>query len=79
MTFIQVTDENRHWVDKIFAGDEAQYWVHYNWYWERNARTHPGIEFRLIQVDGPEQPVGVIAFGQHFEDQELTRRLRGAG
>ncbi|NLG08722.1 MAG: GNAT family N-acetyltransferase [Deinococcales bacterium] len=79
MRLVEVDDDNRRWVDEVFAGDEAQYWVHYNRYWVQNARTHPDIAFRLIEVDEVDRPVGVIAYGQHYQDEALTRPVPGAG
>ena len=72
MRFDEVTPESRYWINEIFAGIEARYWVHYNSYWEKYAQAHPDIEFKLIRVDEQVDPVGVIAYGPHFTDEKLT-------
>ncbi len=79
MKFVEVTPENQHWVSEISAGKEARSWVHRNSYWARNAAEHPEIAFRLIMVDDQEDPVGTIAFGQHFADEELSVLRPGVG
>jgi diamine N-acetyltransferase len=78
MHFESILPENERFVDAIYAGDEAQYWVHYNGYWKDNARNKPGIEARLITVDGVDEPVGFIAYGQHYQDEELTQPVPGS-
>ena len=75
MRFESITADNEHYVDRIYAGDEEQYWVHYNRYWLGNSRTHADIDAQLIYVDGVAQPVGFIAYGQHYRDEELTERV----
>jgi len=77
MHFEPITTANEQYVDRIYAGDEEQYWVHYNAYWLGNSRTHPDINAKLIYVDGVEQPVGFIAYGQHYADEDLTQPVAG--
>lgn len=75
MRFVAITPQNEHFVDAIYAGDEAQYWVHYNAYWKENSREHDDIEARLIYVE--DEPVGFIAYGQHYADEALTQPVAG--
>jgi len=75
MRFESITADNEHYVDRIYAGDEEQYWVHYNQYWLGNSRTHADIDAKLIYVDEIDQPVGFIAYGQHYHNEELTERV----
>ncbi len=77
MRFVEITPENEHFVDAIYAGDEAQYWVHYNAYWQDNSRRIADIEARLITVDGADEPVGFIAYGRHYTDEALTQPVQG--
>ncbi|SEJ54054.1 Acetyltransferase (GNAT) family protein [Deinococcus reticulitermitis] len=78
LTFQPVTPENEAHVARIFAGDEAQYWVHYNTYWLDNSRTVPGVEARLIYEAGASEPLGFIAYGQHYADEALTEAVLGS-
>ena len=78
MRFAKITPENEHFVDAIYAGDEAQYWVHYNDYWKENSRKKDDIEARLIYVDGENEPVGFIAYGQHYDNENLTEAVKGS-
>src|SRR5690625_5676323 len=77
--FIEITPANRHWLSRISAGKEARSWVYRNSYWERNAAEHPEIALRLIMVDEHKDPVGIIAFGQHFADEDLSVPRPGVG
>lgn len=79
MRFIEITPANRHWVSRISAGKAARSWVYRNSYWERNAAEHPEIALRLIMVDEHRDPVGIIAFGQHFADEDLSVPRPGVG
>lgn len=77
MRFEAITADNEHYVDRIYPGDEEQYWVHYNRYWLENSRTHANIDAKLIYVGESEEPVGFIAYGQHYQDEELAAPLLG--
>ncbi len=77
MDFIPITDENDAWIDRIYAGDEEQYWVHYNRYWHDNSLAHDDIECRLICVPEHADPVGIIAYGRHYTDEGLTKPVAG--
>lgn len=72
MEFRAITPDTEHYIDAIFAGPTAQYWVHYNRYWYEKAAEKADIEARLIYVEGEKQPVGFIAYGQHYRDEALT-------
>lgn len=73
--FQPITPENEFHVARIFAGEEAKHWVHYNTYWLENSRNVPGVEARLIYADDLDEPVGFIAYGQHYADEALTRAV----
>lgn len=73
MQFVEVTKENIAHVEKIFAGEKAQYWVHYNTYWLENSRKHSSILARLIEVDAVNKPIGFIAYGPHYTDEALSQ------
>lgn len=75
MQFVDITDDNARHVECIFAGDQAQYWVHYNAYWLEQSRAHDDIESRLIVVGEHAEPVGFIAYGQHYQDEDLTQPI----
>lgn len=75
LIFRPITPENEAYVARIFAGDQAKSWVHYNTYWLENSQRLPDIESRLIYIAGNANPVGFIAYGQHYEDEELTRSV----
>jgi diamine N-acetyltransferase len=77
MKFEVITDENEAFVDTISPGEQAKFWVHYNWYWKEKSRTLQDIEARLIYVEQQEIPIGFIAYGQYYEDEESTRPLKG--
>ncbi len=72
-----VSEADEHWVNQVFAGNEEQYWVHYNSYWLDNSRRLPDVEARLIFAPGKAEPVGFIAYGQHYADEALTERIPG--
>lgn len=75
--FQLITDTNEAHVSRIFAGDQQQYWVHYNSYWLENSRKVPGIQARLIYSDDVAPPVGFIAYGQHYADEQMTQPVAG--
>ena len=77
LTFQSITPENEPFVSAIFAGDEAQYWVHYNAYWLESSRRLSDVHARLIYAVGVAGPVGFIAYGQHYQDEDLTQPLPG--
>lgn len=75
MRLIDIDDANEHFVDDVFAGERAQYWVHYNRYWLDNSRTHDDVDAYLIAVDDIDDPVGFVAFGRHYRNEELTESV----
>lgn len=77
MNFVDIAPANEHFVDEIYPGDEERFWVHYNSYWLENSRTKEGIAAYLIYVDDQTVPVGFIAYGQFYKDEELTRPRKG--
>jgi len=77
MEFRAVSPGTEGFIDTIFPGQTAQYWVHYNRYWYQNALEKQDIEVRLITVDEIDQPVGFIAYGQHYPDEALTQPKPG--
>jgi diamine N-acetyltransferase len=77
MRFEPISADNQHVVDTVFAGEQAQYWVHYNAYWRENAEKKSDIFARLIYVDDFPDPVGFIAYGQHYQDEDLTQPVPG--
>ena len=77
MEFRVITSESERFVETIFAGQTAQYWVHYNRYWHQLALEKDDIEARLITVDEIDQPIGFIAYGQHYLDEALTQPKPG--
>jgi RimJ/RimL family protein N-acetyltransferase len=77
MEFRPITERNRAYVNRIFAGDKQQYWVHCNWYWDQNSQRIADIACRLIYVDSVDEPVGIIAYGQHYADEDLAERVPG--
>lgn len=70
--FRVATPQNQHLVDSIYAGDTAQYWVHYNSYWLNISENKQDIMVKLVYHDNEGNPIGFIAFGQHYEDGDLT-------
>lgn len=74
MQFVDIDKNNEKFVETIFAGDKAQYWVHFNSYWLENSRQHADISAKLIAVDGERSPIGFIAYGQHYTDEALTQK-----
>ena len=68
---------NDHWVNLLFAGGEAQHWVHHNPSWLDSRRRLPDVEPRLIFAPDRAEPVGFIACGQHCADEALTERVPG--
>jgi diamine N-acetyltransferase len=77
MRFETITPENDPFVDQIYPGDQEKYWVHYNRYWADNGRRLPDVEAKLICADAVEGYVGFIAYGQHYQDEELTQPVSG--
>jgi diamine N-acetyltransferase len=77
LRFEPITDANVHYVDAIYPGDQERFWVYYNWYWRDWSRARDDIDARLIYVDGIAQPVGFIAYGQHYRDEDLTDAVPG--
>lgn len=72
-----LTPQNSDLIHHIFPGKNGKYWVNFNWYWTELSRRSPSINSRLIYLDGIEKPIGYVAFGQHFQDRQLTRFASG--
>ena len=77
MRFCPISAQNEAWVDRIDAGPAARGWVHYNRLWLDRSRAHPDIDARLIVVDAAPEPVGFIAYGQHYADEALREPVSG--
>jgi RimJ/RimL family protein N-acetyltransferase len=77
MQFVSIDAANEQFVEKIFAGELAQYWVHYNSYWLENSHKYPDITAQLIYGDDEKLPVGFIAYGQHYTDEALSKKKSG--
>lgn len=79
MEFVLINSKNERFVKEIHPGDEEKYWVHYNSYWQENGEKKDDVEARLIYVDEFEVPVGFIAYGQHYADEELEEPVESWG
>lgn len=77
MKFVDIDSTNAAFVDSIYPGDVAQYWVHYNWYWRENSQKKSDIACKLIYVEEHPTPIGIIAYGQYYQDEELTQAVPG--
>ena len=75
--FQVISEADEAWVTRLFAGDEAQYWVHDNAYWLDNSRRLSDVQARLIFAAAKAEPVGFIAYGQHYTDEALSERVPG--
>ena len=84
ISLIAVAPAEARFVDLIFAGDQEKFWLHFNHYWRDNAARVPGVECRWIEASEPDEdldwegPIGFCAFGDFFEDEELTKSIPGS-
>ena len=68
---------NREFLDTIDPGAHALEWVHANWYWHQVSLDHPDIAFRLVHLDGVDEAVGMVGYGQAYEDEALLHPVAG--
>jgi len=66
-----IDHQNANSIHRIFPGDEGKFWVNFNWYWLELARRRPLIQARFIYLDSNPEPVGFMAYGQHYKDRLL--------
>lgn len=79
MRFVRIDEENASFVDAIDAGPAGRPWVHVNSFWREHGERLDDVETQLIHVDEHDDPVGIIAFGQHYADEDLTEAVDGCG
>lgn len=78
-SLVDIDASNERFVNSITAGAHAAPWVHVNSYWLQNSRRLTNVEMKLIYMLRGLNPVGVVAFGQHFADEALTDAIAGCG
>lgn len=72
-----VTLANRGDLDDIDPGGPALGWVHANWYWHQVSLDRPRVSFRLVHVDGVDEAVGMVGYGQAYADEALLQPVPG--
>jgi ribosomal protein S18 acetylase RimI-like enzyme len=76
--FETITPQNSKNVHRIFPGDTGKYWVNFSWYWLELSNRRPGIQAKFVSVSKGADPLGFLAYGQHYKDRLLTEAISGA-
>lgn len=77
LRFAEITPALEPHVDRIFAGEQEQYWLYTNRTWLELSRQPTGIECRLVFAAGIPEPVGMVAWGPFYRDSEFSERVEG--
>ena len=69
--FERISEEDLDWIHRIYPGNFSKHWVHFNWYWYELSLLRSDLCCLYIFVSGLNRPIGVIAYGRHYEDELL--------
>jgi diamine N-acetyltransferase len=74
----QIRSDNYYKIHDLYPGNEAKYWINYNWYWTELADRRTGIHTRLVTLSEDSVAVGFIALGKHYSDRLLKCHVEGS-